>query len=501
MQNSERQEAVYSAWQNDTCNMLIESVAGSGKTTTLMGLLERSQWRTLFLAFNKSIQTEIQEKIEQKGYSHAKAMTLHSLGYKTLRNYYKVYINDKKKWDIVNRFKEFHESDFKDLSGPKKMSLYYSLMDMLDVYRIYLCSSYEELLESMCKMGKAPVDHVEPESLKKYFTHFLDIYYAFTLKPEGSKIDIDFLDMIYLPVYIEHLLIPTRPYYLFIDECQDLNLVQHKFIDKLIAQGDVNKWVAVGDSKQAIYGFSGSYSKSFERFKNKENVQIFPLDVCYRCATSIVDKANQVYNVMRPFKSESGVVSSIGEDYNKIKNNSLVICRNTAPLINLYFLLLSSGRSVYIKGSDILAPTIKFLNGYSNTTIKVMMNNIQEILSGNESKSTDLQRIKFYTYSLHLENITALLVHLKVEKNKVSNLIYQLQELSKKSRESNAIELSTIHKSKGRESDVVYILDSFLIPSVFAITEEELTQEQNLLYVAITRAKKELYYLNTKKKK
>ena len=51
-----------------------------------MGILERSEYRTLFLAFNKSIQEEIQAKIEERGFQHAKAMTIHSLGLSAIRN-------------------------------------------------------------------------------------------------------------------------------------------------------------------------------------------------------------------------------------------------------------------------------------------------------------------------------------------------------------------------------------------------------------------------------
>jgi superfamily I DNA/RNA helicase len=60
----------------------------------------------------------------------------------------------------------------------------------------------------------------------------------------------------------------------------------------------------------------------------------------------------------------------------------------------------------------------------------------------------------------------------------------------------NAIMLCTIHKSKGLEADIVYILNEDLIPSRFAKSAEQLKQENNLKYVARTRAKEELYFLD-----
>jgi superfamily I DNA/RNA helicase len=55
------------------------------------------------------------------------------------------------------------------------------------------------------------------------------------------------------------------------------------------------------------------------------------------------------------------------------------------------------------------------------------------------------------------------------------------------------VTLSTVHKSKGREWNTVYILDrANLMPSKYARKEWQLKQEENLEYVAITRSKNEL---------
>jgi superfamily I DNA/RNA helicase len=55
------------------------------------------------------------------------------------------------------------------------------------------------------------------------------------------------------------------------------------------------------------------------------------------------------------------------------------------------------------------------------------------------------------------------------------------------------IVLSTVHKSKGREWDRVYILGrDQLMPSRYARQDWQVQQELNLIYVAITRAKAEL---------
>ena len=87
-QPSPRQQAIYDAWQNENFNMLIQAVAGSGKTSTILGLIERTPGKTLYLAFNRSIKEETDEKFLQKGLEkRGKAMTLHSLGLSAIREF------------------------------------------------------------------------------------------------------------------------------------------------------------------------------------------------------------------------------------------------------------------------------------------------------------------------------------------------------------------------------------------------------------------------------
>ena len=56
--------------------------------------------------------------------------------------------------------------------------------------------------------------------------------------------------------------------------------------------------------------------------------------------------------------------------------------------------------------------------------------------------------------------------------------------------------LSSIHKSKGLEADRVFILGDELMPLKKAELNWEKEQEENLMYVAYTRAKSELIFIN-----
>lgn len=58
------------------------------------------------------------------------------------------------------------------------------------------------------------------------------------------------------------------------------------------------------------------------------------------------------------------------------------------------------------------------------------------------------------------------------------------------------IVLSTMHKAKGLESDRVFIIERFRLPVPFATQNWEREQENNLDYVARTRAKHTLVYVD-----
>jgi DNA helicase-2/ATP-dependent DNA helicase PcrA len=60
--------------------------------------------------------------------------------------------------------------------------------------------------------------------------------------------------------------------------------------------------------------------------------------------------------------------------------------------------------------------------------------------------------------------------------------------------ESAAITLATIHAAKGLEWDHVFVvgLNEGYLPITYAKSDSELAEENRLLYVAVTRAKKSL---------
>ena len=548
MQPSEKQQKIYDTWVNENCNILVQAVAGSGKSTTLLELGKLSTHKScLYLAFNKTIQLELEEKIKQNNMNHCSALTLHGLGLSMINKVKKAEVNDGKVYNLMYEIISKNKWLYKLKSDTRNELdfLRYALIDCNNISRLYLTSDLDEIEKYGFIMGKvfsydiltqvekdklfqkyrrrfpsdeevinSPEYNAEYQSInrRKFIVLWNKLYELREESYNEEKIIIDFLDMIYLPV-IKNVPVPTQYQYMFVDECQDLSYLQQKFIDKLILEGEIEKYSAFGDKNQSIYLFAGSFSKSFDMFKERENVIELPLDINYRCSTSIIAYANEVYNNLLPFKTSEGVVKHIKEgDYTKREDNlyrledivrnidddCLIICRNTKPLIQLYFNLLSVNRTPSFVGNDILNSVVNFLKPYKKDTVKTFkeeLHNELKLLVAKKDES-DRSRLEYLLTKSNNETFTLIQNRLKYTDNLlIDNVIGDLKE--KLSRKGD-IKLCTIHKSKGLEHNTVYLLNENLIPSKFALTEEALVQENNIRYVARTRAKNNLYLLNLK---
>jgi superfamily I DNA/RNA helicase len=82
--------------------------------------------------------------------------------------------------------------------------------------------------------------------------------------------------------------------------------------------------------------------------------------------------------------------------------------------------------------------------------------------------------------------------------NTADEIIDKIDEIFPKRDKKNGISLSTIHKAKGLEAENVFIACRSLMPSKSAKKDWEIRQEYNLMYVAYTRAKNILGFIDEK---
>jgi hypothetical protein len=197
-------------------------------------------------------------------------------------------------------------------------------------------------------------------------------------KPNG--IEIDYTDMLCLPLTDSFRKFIFKYDVVFIDEAQDLSIAQQELMLNCVKKD--GKFIAVGDPSQSINGFAGSDINSFDRLFEKAGKKL-PLSVNYRCGKNIIAEAQKIVKEIQPYDdAEDGEVIT-QKNLNGIAAGDMIICRKTAPLITVTLNMMSRGVSCFIKGRDIAEGMKKLIlsvydqntNAISNTALFSQLDN------------------------------------------------------------------------------------------------------------------------------
>lgn len=278
--------------------------------------------------------------------------------------------------------------------------------------------------------------------------------------------------------------------------CQDQNAAQQKMIEKMLKRDkttkkQIGKLVSVGDPNQLIYSFLGVTTKSFEWFKNYNNTITLPLSYTFRCGKKIVEHAQTIVpNIKALPTADDGVVRE-GNVLTEAEDGDFVLCRTTMPLVKLFFHFLSKEKRATIKGSDIGSSLMDMIGRFNNINLLTEYWNNELINFQRSVINSGVLNVKEHSGYVALEDKVLTLVFLCRLSKDINDLKLKIQALF--TEETRGIVLSTVHKSKGLEADRVFIVRPDNLPMKVG-KAWEYQQEQNLHYVAITRAKKELIY-------
>lgn len=473
---SKYQAPIYDSIINDRHSLTIQACAGSGKTTTIVNsidLLPKDQ-KVIFFAFNRSIVDELKLKVPK----NVDVSTIHRFGYRTILNWYgKVKINEEKVfWLGVKMFDSWKIQE-------NKFSYVYRVAKLVDFMRLHMVYEGEEEIFHVAERHSIPIFSAE-------------IDHAIKLLEASNKMafkEIDFTDMIHIPAYRNMKL---RKYdYVYLDECQDASIAQQTIVSNTIRPLS-GRLISVGDRNQSIYQFAGADSNSFDRIKKiRPNTKEFPLSICYRCAKNIVREAQEyVPDIEWHDEQIDGVVKEGG--VNDINGDVYVLCRNTKPLVQLMFLLLSKGIKCNIKGKEIGNSMVAFIKKTKQKTTENLKKHLEvnKIRLMNELKERGVVKPELHDTFIDFAEKCDIITIIAARFSTTSQLIKYIESVFL-DEEVPGVTLLTVHKSKGLEKDKVFFLNPELIPSKFALTNEQKKQEWNLMYVAITRAKKELIYI------
>jgi len=498
MTPSKYQQKIYDFIQNGEGNGIVEAVAGSGKTTTIVNATKviPVDKKVCFLAFNKSIAEELKTRLP----AHCEASTLNSLGHRAwMRHMQSIKLDANKTSTIM--FDALTDDEMRQFGTNIK-----KLVSLAKAHLVVPKSVYADQkigIEDNEEVWLGFIDKYDIElniradvSDKEFQKQTSDcIKLAQRILELSCEIKnvIDFDDQIYLTTVFKARM--GKYDFVFVDEAQDLNPAQMTMIQSLSG-----RIIALGDSRQCIYAFRGAGTDSMANFKEIFNATSLDLSICYRCPKSHILLAKTIVpQIEAPETAIEGEIQRLGQKWNSsiFSSTDLVICRINAPLVKLAYMLLGEKIPVRILGRDIGAGLISLIRKFKTNSLKELTYKLQKW----SDRECDKMRRKDHDADCSKveDKYETIMTFIEMFPNATPEGICKEIETMYSDNTKGILTLSTIHRVKGLEADKVFVLNGWLMPMKSARQPWQQQQEQNLQYVAYTRSKKSLVFIDITK--
>lgn len=539
---STQQQAVVDWAVNGTGHANVIAYAGTGKTFTLMALVDavkaaKPQAEIFLGAYNKAIATELAEKLAPKNYGKSvQASTLHAAGYSAIASYLRsvkgiqrLNVEGKKIDMIVDSLRD---ECIKAAGRATSETIAQEANEKAEI-----CQNQRGFVTKAVSLAKQrafgvvhPVDQVEKwyeliehfgldedwdEMEYKHSAAMIKLCVVVYNRSLDQVLDgtIDFDDMILAPLFYRAKFWPKD--FVLVDEAQDLNPARRILAIRMAGQN--GRVVCVGDPNQAIYGFTGADSDSMDLVRDQLGSIELPLSMTYRCPKMVVEVAKQwvpgyeahdtnADGLVRtiPFASEQIEGQEKAPDFNDetLTKSDAILCRNTKPLVEMAWNLIRRGVACRVEGREIGQGLIQMAKRWKVVRLDAFRNRMQTWKDREIAKYTAKGREDMIqSVEDKADTIVCIIDSLMAEgKQAVSDFETFVANLFGDTKDGEApkvLTLSTVHKSKGREWDRVYILGmNKYMPSKYAKKDWQMNQERNLQYVGVTRAKQELVFID-----
>jgi N12 class adenine-specific DNA methylase/superfamily I DNA/RNA helicase len=477
-----QQQAILDAFL-DGKGVAVQALAGTGKTTTLVllarALMDRSpQARIVYTAFNASI---VADARRGRFGDNVTASTMHSLARQALlQTSYaaKVEHADKgarwpEQWAEVLAITDV-TAETRDGAAPA---------DAVEVARLVIATVRRfresaddepgrQHLPYLAGPAGSPLSKTVLSYARKAWANISDTGNA-RLLAAGRALRVDHDD--YLKVWAL-----SRPRInaeaIFFDEAQDVNDVMRRVVLDQPAQT-----VVVGDSHQSIYGFRGA----IDALKDWPADIVLPLTQSWRFGQEAANFGNLF---LRSLGSKLLLEGNPARDtrLGSAAEPDAILCRTNATAVAEVFAGLESGKRTALVGGG--------------QAIREIAKAARDLQAGKGTKHPDLSRFADWDevrhYAQHDEDGKSLQVFVRlIDRHGPGGLIDMIGRLTPEGDTRNPAQLtiSTAHKAKGLEWDVVRIAGDFRGPVTDPETGEvtwPAPEERRLAYVAATRARK-----------
>lgn len=531
------------AINSDSKNILVIAGAGSGKTATTIARIARlveqgaNPASILCLTFTRKAANEVKERLAKKiGESAAKkvwAGTFHAISYRILMQ-----------WGSKIGYQTNSGRAITVVTPEDSDELLKQIMKAYD-YR----GTAKSLNEAKSILAH---DGTEPEDLN--IKRIIAEYHA-RLK-ECNAVD---FDQLLLEVQKLFEVCPdalefyrTKFQRIFVDEYQDTDKVQYNLHEVLTPK----HLFCVGDSDQAIYGWRGANVGIILNFeKDHPGAEVIKLEHCFRCADSIVERANTLIekNQNRIDKTLIGATGKDGDfettgwkaedlafyiaEYMAFENpgeiaviarthRSLEIIEQACQKMNLDVLRVGKATAA-IEQDESFRFMFAMLRLKMNPRDNMAFLTANKIGFGEDLKevwgrantfgcswyeastaisflvTSEQDLIEFYRECCELLDCNYNQTVIDYLQENWPGITaddwleqYQLRDghLELEKRRPDTITLITAHASKGLEWDNVLLADfnEGVLPSKMALREGRIEEERRLAYVAFTRARNRL---------
>ena len=470
---SPQQKAFFAELLEGDGNVLLAALAGTGKSTSC----REGMWRLIEAGGDPSIRyTAFNKKIaEEFGAACPPGVdvgTMHSFGYKALRDAHGSRMAADKTYTILDGcggrdYPRYLRKSVSTLVGlaknhamrPSDPELYADLIDLADRFDVPDWGRRGQLIDAAERVLAASTD--------------------------PSQVDFD--DMLWL-AFLDGVGFDS-PDFLFIDEAQDLNPVQHALVPMMCPAG---RTIVVGDVFQSIYAFRGADSRSIPKLREQLDAKSLPLTVTRRCPRSHVELAKALVPEFEAApEAPEGVVEQGGLDsIDGAGPGDLVLCRTNAPIIRECLRFIGAKRRAIVRGralGDSLKVVLAPMRSAATTR-----DLLRRIASWEAAEIERLSRRDGTEDLMEQAHDKAMCLSAIADAcDSPSKVPALIDDLFADDDARNRVTFSSVHRAKGSEARSVYYIqvpfnekrDKVRPPQPW-----EIQQRCNLRYVALTRS-------------
>jgi len=477
------EQAKFVQWfRTGKCNYVVRARAGTGKTFNIIGGIDQApEDLIIYLVFGAKNRDEAVAKITDP---RVQVLSLHQAGFRFgIKKYWpKAHMDGEVEWDRIRtacggEVPDEVASEIFRLVGFAK-NVFCGIPEQDDVEALAIDRDID------CEAFEAPEDG--GWDVSRLAEVCIDVL-KLTCIPDAQN-RICFNDMVWLPIAMNW--ISPRFKLVVVDECQDQNAPQLEIARRLcLPEGRI---AVVGDDRQAIYEFRGACQNGIDRMKEILNAEEQSLTFTRRCAKAIVREAQAFVPDYRAFDDAvEGIVDDLfsGKLVEQARRGDAILSRLNAPLVPLWLSFIRRGIACKIEGRDMAASFLAIIKKFKARSIPEVVRKAEAWgarMTARLGKLDDRKAAKAALIQDQVATIIAIVDGLGSVAEIEPRIDAIFADTSKEG--NNAVILSTVHKAKGLEWNRVFILCSTF--------KFKGGQEDNIKYVAITRAKTHLTYVD-----